>query len=276
MLGLEHVVGLSSKQRANGAVPGSHEERALSTCQHHWRNGQRPVGLELDSDQHDQLLRILCAGGDRPQLREARAQGVKFAQRQLRRGAIRQAERRSVVEGLAGGCEPRRVSLVEQRRHLFGIELGRRWGGLLGRGWRLGVGLLWLGFLGLVLRQRVRDWIRRRLGLLFLRFRFGGLGFRGRRRLVRGFYLLLFHHFRGGVLNRLCLCDLFDQGFCRIGFRRALGASGNVGEFGGGHQIDRQTLVRHRERLCCERPHAPQQYGGMPDRRYGIGRPHSL
>src|SRR5262249_11927283 len=158
------------------------------------RSGQSAVAVELDPDQHHQFLRILCAGRYRPQLRQPCAQCFQFAQRQLRRGAVRQAERGRVVEGLAGGGEPCRVALVGQRRDLLGIELGRRWGGLLRRSRQLGVGLFRLGLLGFVLRERVGDRIGLCLGLLFFGLGFGGFGFRRRRRLARGFDFLLFHH----------------------------------------------------------------------------------
>src|SRR5262249_52900276 len=181
--------------------------------------------------------------------RQPRAQCFKFAQRQLRRGAVRQAKRGRVVEGLAGGGKPRRVALVEQRCDLLGIELGRRWGGLLRRSRRRGVSLLRLGLLGFVLRQRVGDRIGLRLGLLFFRLGLGGLGFRRRRRLARGLDFLLFHHLRGGVFDRVRLCDLFDQGLCRLGFRRVLAAGRDLGEIGRGHEVDRQALSRrHRKR----------------------------
>ena len=81
MLGLEHVIRLAAKQSANGAVAGGDEERALAVGQNHRRSGEHPVGLELDPDLHDQLLRILCAGGYGPQLREPCAQRVEFARR---------------------------------------------------------------------------------------------------------------------------------------------------------------------------------------------------
>src|ERR1700741_1235296 len=48
---------------------------------------------------------------------------------------------------------------------LLSVELGRRWGGLLRRSWRLNVGLFRFGLLGFVLRQHVDDRIRLGLGL---------------------------------------------------------------------------------------------------------------
>src|SRR5262249_24994113 len=61
------------------------------------------------------------------------------------------------------------------------IELGRRWGGLLRRGRRLGVGLFRLGLLGFVLRQRVGGGVGRGLGFLFFGLGLGGGGFLGPR-----------------------------------------------------------------------------------------------
>src|SRR5262249_50683190 len=113
------------------------------------------------------------------------------------------------VERLAGGRQPRRIALVEQRCDLLGIELGRRWGGLLRRGRRLDVGLFWFGLLCFVFRQRVGDRIRLCLGLVFFRLGLGGLCFRRRRRLARGLDFLLFHHLRGRILDRLRFGDLF-------------------------------------------------------------------
>ena len=73
------------------------------------------------------------------------------------------AERRRVVERLAGGGEAGRLALVEQRRDLFGIEFGRRRGRLFRRRRRLGVGLFRLRLLCFLLRQRIGD----RIGLAF-------------------------------------------------------------------------------------------------------------
>src|SRR6185437_10984866 len=178
-----------------------------------------------------------------------------------------------VVERLAGGGETGRLALVEQRRDLFGIEFGRRRGRLFRRRRRLGVGLFRLRLLYFLLRQRIGDRVGRRFGLLFGGFGFGRLGVRRRRRLARGFDFLLFHHLGGGVLDRLRLCDLFDQGLRRLGFGRALAAGRDVGELGYRDQVDRQTLGRrHRERVRGKRPHTPQQYGCVPNCRYGVGR----
>src|SRR5262249_60581385 len=127
----------------------------------------------------------------------------KFARGQLCRGAVRQAKRGRAVERLAGGRQPRRIALVEQRCDLLGIELGRRWGGLLRRGRRLDVGLFRFGLLGFVFRQRVGDRIRLRLGLLFFRLGLGGLCFRRRRRLARGLGFLLFPPPRRRILHPL-------------------------------------------------------------------------
>src|SRR5262249_57651003 len=133
------------------------------------------------------------------------AHACQFRQRQLRAGPVPRAERGGVVGGLAGGREPRRIALVEQRRDLLGIEVGRRWGGLLRRSRRPGVGLLRLGLLGFVLCQRIGDRIGLSLGLLFFWLGLGGLGFRRRRRLARSLDFLLFHHLRGRVLDRVRL-----------------------------------------------------------------------
>src|SRR4029077_7040639 len=110
--------------------------------------------------------------------------------------------RRRVVERLAGGGKPSRLALVEQRRDLFGIEFGRRRGGLFRRRGRLGVGLFRLRLLHFLLRRRVGDRVGRRFRLLFSGFGFGRLGLRRGRRLARGFDFLLFHHLGGGVLDR--------------------------------------------------------------------------
>src|SRR5262249_24994116 len=83
-----------------------------------------------------------------------------------------------------------------------------------------------------------------------------------------------FPRFRVRILDRVRLCDLFDQGLCRLGFRRVLAAGRDLGEIGRGHEVDRQALGRrHRKRRRRERPHAPQQHRCVPDRRYGVGRP---
>src|SRR5262249_58334727 len=99
------------------------------------------------------------------------------ARAQRGRGAVRQAKGGRAVVRLAGGRQPRRIALVEQRCDLLGIELGRRWGGLLRRGRRLDVGLFRFGLLGFVFRQRVGDRIRLRLGFLFFPLRLRGAFF---------------------------------------------------------------------------------------------------
>src|SRR5262249_5192352 len=64
MFGLEHVERLAAVERANGAVAGGGEQRARPVVDHHRRGRERAVGLELDPDQHHQLLRVLGAGRD--------------------------------------------------------------------------------------------------------------------------------------------------------------------------------------------------------------------
>src|SRR5712691_4716521 len=81
MFGLEHVERLAAVERADGAVARGGEQRARPVVDHHGRGRERAVGLELDPDQHHQLLRVLGAGRDGPQLREPRAQRVELAQR---------------------------------------------------------------------------------------------------------------------------------------------------------------------------------------------------
>src|SRR5262249_52883823 len=123
-------------------------------------------------------LRILCARRPRPRPAQARAQCFQFATGPLRRGPLRPAGGGGVVGGLAGGGKPRRVALVEQRCDLLGIELGRRWGGLLRRGRRLGVGLFFLlGLLGFVLGERVGGRVGPRLRFLFFGVPVGGAWF---------------------------------------------------------------------------------------------------
>ena len=81
VLGPQHVIGLTAEQRANGAVARSDEKRAPAAGQDHRRTSERAVGLELDAHQHHQLLRILGAGRDAPELREPLTQRIELAHR---------------------------------------------------------------------------------------------------------------------------------------------------------------------------------------------------
>ena len=95
---------------------------------------------------------------------------------------------------------------------------------------------------------------------------------RRRRRLARSLDLFLLHHLCGRVLDRLRLCDLFDQRLWRFDLGRVLVARGHLREFRHAHDVDRQRLARRRrKRLGRKRQHAPQQHHAVPDRRDGVG-----
>ena len=227
-----------------------------SPGQHHRRPGERAVGLEPHPDRHDQLVRIGGARRRVPELREPRTQRIDLALRQLRRGAARGAERDGVVDCVAGGRDALRRALVEQRLDISRIELRLLLLLLLRR--RLGLGLLGLGFLDLVLLDRVGDQVALGLGLLLLgrccRPRRGW-----RRRLLVGRGLHLFRRDLGSrIVGLLALTDLVGERPRRLELGRIARARGQLGEVGRRDDVDRHRLFESAGRGLIAKVITPQ------------------